>query len=241
MYLPPRLPLHSRRPICYSQLQCPSTCHIALETQSDLWTSSILEAHFDANQKQCICKDGIPVLSAAPKAGIAVFGLQCVVCASDSSLDRVLALISKAALLGVDQQRLAQAQQACVSRNLSAASALQAALHASPFSMDTFRLHLLNARRLGLGHEVESSQGECPHTAHFQPAAPVHVACTKACSAWCFTLIYAFCETAACTTTNIVQDLPSAGVASVFILAGHVPCCQKRHEGTYVLESYKLH
>lgn len=76
----------------------------------------------------------------------------------------MLALISKAVLLGVDQQQLAQAQQACVSRNMSAASALQAALHASPFSMDIFRLRLLDAKRLGLGNDVKSSQGGCPPT-----------------------------------------------------------------------------
>ena len=153
----------------------------------------------------------IPALSAAGKACTPVLGLQCVVCASDSSLDRVLALISKAALLGVDQQRLAQAQQACVSRNMSAASALKAALHASPFSMDIFRLRLLDAKRLGLSHEVESSQGECKHQTISRncqshacngtesprlpgtvpvlilrigsPASPIHVACTTACSA----------------------------------------------------------
>ena len=84
-------------------------------------------------------------------------------CSTDSSLERLLALISKAAVLGVDQQRLAQAQQACVNRNTSVAAALQAAVQASPFSMDMFRLRLLDAKRLGLSHEVESAQGD--HTA----------------------------------------------------------------------------
>ena len=118
----------------------------------------------------------------------------CGFCVSDSSLERVLALISKAAVLGVDQQRLAQAQQACVSRNMSAASALQAALNASPFSMDIFRLRLLDAKRLGLNHEVKSSQGERPPTPHGQPASPLHVACTVACSARCSTFVCSFCE-----------------------------------------------
>lgn len=70
--------------------------------------------------------------------------------------------MSKAALLGVDQQRLAQAQQACVNRNKSVASALQAAVQAAPFSMDILRLRLLDAKRLGLSHEVKSAQGD-PH------------------------------------------------------------------------------
>ena len=101
---------------------------------------------------------------------------------TDSSLERVLALTSKAALLGVDQQRLAQAQQACVSRNMAAASALQAALHAAPFSMDIFRLRLLDAKRLGLGHEVQSSHGQHPYTTHWQPASPTYITCAVACS-----------------------------------------------------------
>lgn len=82
------------------------------------------------------------------------------VCPSDSSLERLLALISKAAVLGVHQQRLTQAQQACVNRNTSVASTLQAAVQASPFSMDIFRLRLLDAKRLGLSHEVKSAQGD---------------------------------------------------------------------------------
>lgn len=82
------------------------------------------------------------------------------ICPSDSSLERLLALVSKAAVLGIDQQRLAQAQQACVNRNTSVASALQAAVQASPFSMNIFRLRLLDAKRLGLSHEVKSAQGD---------------------------------------------------------------------------------
>lgn len=103
---------------------------------------------------------------------------------TDSSLERVLALTSKAALLGVDQQRLAQAQQACVSRNMAAASALQAALHASPFSMDVFRLRLLDAKRLGLGHEVQSSQGQHHNTIppYISSLRYPHVPCAADCS-----------------------------------------------------------
>lgn len=71
----------------------------------------------------------------------------------------MLALIGKAALLGVDQHRLAQAQQACINRNTAAASALQAAVQACPFGMDTFCLRLLDAKRLGLNHEAQSAQG----------------------------------------------------------------------------------
>ena len=77
----------------------------------------------------------------------------------DASLERVQSLIAKAALLKVDQQRLIQAQQACVHRDKSAVSALQAALQAEPFSIDVFRMRLLDARRLGLNPEAHSAQG----------------------------------------------------------------------------------
>ncbi len=53
----------------------------------------------------------------------------------DACLGRVEALIAKAALLGVDQDRLAQAQQACINRNASAVSALRAAVQAETFSL----------------------------------------------------------------------------------------------------------
>lgn len=130
---------------------------------------------------------------------------------TDSSLERVLALTSKAALLGVDQQQLAQAQQACVSRNTAAASALQAALHASPFSMDIFRLRLLDAKRLGLGHEVQSAQGHDHHTTHWQPALPTHVTCTVACSTLCSTTDCGSCSQVLLTTTHLsaIQELYS--------------------------------
>lgn len=70
------------------------------------------------------------------------------------------ALIAKASALGVDEQRLVQAQQACVSRNGAAASALQAAVQAEPFSIDIFRVRMLDARRLGLRGEAQSAQGK---------------------------------------------------------------------------------
>ncbi|DBA92608.1 hypothetical protein WJX77_001792 [Trebouxia sp. C0004] len=78
----------------------------------------------------------------------------------DESLERVQSLIAKAALLNVDQQRLSQALQACVNRDKSAVSGLQAALQAEPFSIDIFRLRLLDARRLGLNTETHSAQGD---------------------------------------------------------------------------------
>ena len=78
---------------------------------------------------------------------------------SDASLERVQSLIAKAALLKVDQQRLTGVQQACVNRDKSAVLVLQAALQAEPFSMDVFRLRLLDARRLGLKSEAHSAQG----------------------------------------------------------------------------------
>ncbi len=77
----------------------------------------------------------------------------------DASLERLQSLIAKAALLNVDQQRLTQAQQACVNRDKSAVLALQAALQAEPFSIDIFRLRLLDARRLALNSEAHSAQG----------------------------------------------------------------------------------
>ena len=79
---------------------------------------------------------------------------------ADASLERVQSLIARAALLNVDQQRLSQAQQACVNRDRSAEAALQAALQAEPFSIDIFRLRLLDARRLGLNTEAHSAQGK---------------------------------------------------------------------------------
>ena len=85
--------------------------------------------------------------------------MTCGLLTADASLERVQSLIAKAALLKVDQHRLSQAQQACVNRNKSAVSALQAALQAEPFSMDIFRLRLLDARRLGLNSEAHSAQG----------------------------------------------------------------------------------
>ncbi|DBA74610.1 TPA: hypothetical protein ACH3X2_009475 [Trebouxia sp. C0005] len=78
----------------------------------------------------------------------------------DASLERVQSLIAKAALLKVDQQRLTGVQQACVNRDKSAVLVLQAALQAEPFSMDVFRLRLLDARRLGLKSEAHSAQGD---------------------------------------------------------------------------------
>ena len=86
--------------------------------------------------------------------------MTCGLLTADASLERVQSLIAKAALLKVDQQRLSQAQQACVNRDKSAESALQAALQAEPFSMDIFRLRLLDARRLGLNSEAHSAQGK---------------------------------------------------------------------------------
>lgn len=80
-------------------------------------------------------------------------------CCVDASLERVVGLIAKAQLLGADQQRLAQAQQSCISRNSAATSALQVAVQAIPFSADIFRLRLLDAKRLGLNTEAQSAQG----------------------------------------------------------------------------------
>jgi len=86
--------------------------------------------------------------------------MTCGLLIADASLERVRSLIAKAALLNVDQQRLSQAQQACVNREKSAVLALQAALQAEPFSIDIFRLRLLDARRLGLNTEAHSAQGK---------------------------------------------------------------------------------
>ena len=85
--------------------------------------------------------------------------MTCGLLIADASLERVQSLIAKAALLNVNQQRLSQAQQACVNRDKSAVLALQAALQAEPFSIDIFRLRLLDARRLGLNTEAHSVQG----------------------------------------------------------------------------------
>lgn len=79
---------------------------------------------------------------------------------ADASLNRVQSLIAKASLLGVDQQRLAQARQACISRNEAATIALQLAVDAQPFSADIFRVRSLDAKRLGLNSEADSAQGE---------------------------------------------------------------------------------
>lgn len=87
---------------------------------------------------------------------------------ADASLARVHTLIARAASLNVDERRLAQAQQACVNRNASAAAALQAAVQAEPFSVDILRLRLLDAKRLGLSSEAQSAQGEAMHTTHMQ-------------------------------------------------------------------------
>ena len=108
-----------------------------------------------------------------------------VVCLSiaDASLDRVSTLIATAASLDVDEQRLAQAQQACVNRNASAAAALQAAVQAEPFSVDILRLRLLDAKRLGLSSEAQSAQGKAMYTTHTADPAvalalyPLHCFC----------------------------------------------------------------
>jgi hypothetical protein len=106
---------------------------------------------------------------------------------ADAGLERVQSLIAKAALLYVDQQRLSQAQQACVNRDKSAVLALQAALQAEPFSIDIFRLRLLDAKQLGLNTEAHSAQGKArcmvqcqmlaqaplPHDWH--PALRIHI------------------------------------------------------------------
>ena len=70
----------------------------------------------------------------------------------------------------MDEQRLAQAQQACVNRNASAAAALQAAVQAEPFSMDILRLRLLDAKTLGLSSEAQSAQGEAMYHTHTHTA-----------------------------------------------------------------------
>ena len=51
------------------------TAAVALKTQSELWTTSTLEPHWNANQEHCICKHNIPLLSAASKAYTCVLGL----------------------------------------------------------------------------------------------------------------------------------------------------------------------
>ena len=78
---------------------------------------------------------------------------------ADASLERVQSLISKASLLGVDEGRLAQAEQACVSRNEAVTAALQLAVRAHPYSADIFRVRLLDARRLALHHAATAAQG----------------------------------------------------------------------------------
>ena len=76
---------------------------------------------------------------------------------ADASLKRVSALITQAAALGVHQNRLDQAKQACIDRDAAATAALQAAVHAEPFSRDIFRLRCMDASRLGLS--IQAAQG----------------------------------------------------------------------------------
>ena len=76
---------------------------------------------------------------------------------ADASLKRVSALIAQAAALGVHQNRLNQAKQACIDRDAAATAALQAAVHAEPFSRDIFRLRCMDASRLGLS--TQAAQG----------------------------------------------------------------------------------
>ena len=76
---------------------------------------------------------------------------------ADASLKRVSALIAQAAALGVHQNRLDQAKQACIDRDAAATAALQAAVHAEPFSRDIFRLRCMDASRLGLS--TQTAQG----------------------------------------------------------------------------------
>lgn len=83
---------------------------------------------------------------------------------ADASLERVLSLIAKAGLLGVDQHRLAQAQQACISRNDAAVAAVQLAVQAHPFSADIFRVRLLDIKRMGLQTEADTAQGVASHS-----------------------------------------------------------------------------
>ena len=96
---------------------------------------------------------------------------------ADASMEQLLALAAKAKLLGVDEQRLAHAQQACANRNTAAVAALQAAAQGSPFSMDIFRLRLLDAKRLCLAAEAQAAQGETTVGANES-----HLACQRAVS-----------------------------------------------------------
>ena len=78
---------------------------------------------------------------------------------ADSTLERIQALMQRAAALGSEGARLQQLEGAACQRDQAAAVAAMAAAQAANFGGEAFRMRVMDCRRLGLAEAASAAQG----------------------------------------------------------------------------------
>lgn len=93
----------------------------------------------------------------------------------DSTLERVRALMQRAAALGSEAARLQQLEGAACQRDEVAAAAAMDAAQAAEFVGEAFRMRVMDCRRLGLAKAASAAQGRV----YWLRQGPCLIACCR--------------------------------------------------------------